>query len=394
MATLALVAGDPSGDAHGAQLVNALKALDPSLRFLGLGGPRLEEAGVRLLDHLTHAASIGPFDAAKHLGQFVHARDRLAEALRTDRPDAVILIDFGDYNLPVIAPLAKRAGCRVIYYISPQLWAWGRFRLHWVRRYVDRMIVLFRFEEAFYQRVGVPVTWVGHPLMERTVDERPAPAKTDLGLNPWRMTVGLMPGSRRQEVERHLPLMLRAAQRIAWHMPGLQFLLPKAAGLPEQAFQALRQMQGLDIVVTEDRMSDCLQAMDAAIVASGTATLEAALYRVPMAVVYRTSLPTYLAAKSVLRIPHIAMVNVIAGRSVVPEFVQYGARPGRIASAIVSLLRDRDRRERMRAELQMVREQLGPPGSVDRAARAVLNELRAPNGGLTSLGTGSDLPYR
>ena len=387
MPSLAIVAGDPSGDAHGAHLVAALTQHDPSLRFFGLGGPRLEEAGVTLLDHLTHAASIGPFDAAKHLRRFVQARDRFAEALRTQRPEAVILIDFGDYNLPVIAPLAKRAGCRVIYYISPQLWAWGRFRLHWVRRYVDRMIVLFRFEEAFYQRVGVPVTTVCHPLMERIVAERGEPA-ADLGLSPSRMTVGLMPGSRRQEVARHLPLMLRAARRIAWHMPGLQFLLPKAPGLPEQAFDALRHAHGLDLVVTEDRMSDCLQATDAAIVASGTATLEAALYRVPMAVVYRTSLPTYLAAKSVLRIPHIAMVNVIAGRAVVPEFVQYGARPGRIASAIVSLLRDRDRRERMRAELQMVREQLGPPGSVDRAARAVLQELAtskestlpAPNG--------------
>jgi len=285
-------------------------------------------------------------------------------------------VDFGDFNLPVIAPLAKRAGCRVLYYVSPQLWAWGRFRLRWVRRYVDRMIVLFKFEEEFYRRLGIPVTWVGHPLLD-TADETGSreQAQQALGLNPWRMTVGLLPGSRRGEIARHLPLLVSAAQRIAWHMPGVQFLVPKAPSAAPQWFAALDGRHGLDVVACENRMRDCLRAMDAAIVASGTATVEAALCEVPMVVVYRTSWPTYLAARLVVRVPHIAMVNHIAGRAVVPEYVQMRATPAGIARELVELLRSEERRNAMRQELRRVKDLLGPPGAVERAAQVVLEEL-------------------
>ena len=375
MSSVCLVAGDPSGDAHGAHLVEALRRLDPSLTVHALGGPKLHAAGAHLLEDLTQTAAIGPFDAARHLGRFARARAAFAKHLAAHRPDAVVLIDFGDYNLPVIAPLAKRAGCRVLYYISPQLWAWGRFRLRWVRRYVDRMIVLFRFEETFYRNAGVPVTWVGHPLVDTavaTVDKETAAKQ--FGINPLRMTVGLLPGSRLGEVARHVPILLGAAKHIAWQMPGVQFLLLKAPQLPSAMFA--RVARASDIIVSENRMYDGLQAMDAAVVSSGTSTLETALFEVPMAVVYRTSWPTYLAAKSVVRIPHIAMVNVIAGREVVPEFVQHRASPRRIATAVVQLLRDKTRRALMQAELRAVKEQLGPPGAVARAAAVVLEELR------------------
>lgn len=364
----------------------------------------MQEAGVELLDDLTRAAAIGPFDAVRHLRRFAQARGRLAAYLNTHKPDGVILVDFGDFNLPVIAPLAKRAGCRVLYYVSPQLWAWGRFRLRWVRRYVDRMIVLFRFEEEFYRRLGIPVTWAGHPLVEppeqarsgrhpergpsgqdqgpsRGIDAPGASATREqsqqaLGLNPWRMTVGLLPGSRRGEIARHLPLLVSAARRIAWDMPGVQFLVPKAPSAAPQWFAPLEGRHGLDVTACENRMRDCLQAMDAAIVASGTATIEAALGEVPMVVVYRTSWPTYLAARMVVRVPHIAMVNHIAGRQVVPEYVQMRATPARIARGLVELLRSDERRNAMRQELRRVKELLGPPGAVERAAHAVLACLK------------------
>ena len=376
MAHLCLVAGDPSGDAHAAHLVNALRRLDPGLTFAALGGPHLQQAGAQLLDDLTATAAIGPFDAAKHLGRFARARRRMAEHLSTTRTDAVILVDFGDFNLPVMAPLAKRFGCRVLYYISPQLWAWGRFRLRWVRRYVDRMIVFFKFEEAFYRRLGIPVTWVGHPLIDVAAPSMPREqAQTELGLNPWRMTVGLLPGSRQQEIRRHLPLLLAGARTIAWHMPGVEFLLPKAPQADERLFDPVASC-GLDVRVRENRIYDCLQVMDAAIVASGTATVEAALFEVPMVVVYRTSWPTYLAAKAVLRVSYIAMVNLIAGQLVVPEFVQHQATPERIGSALVELLRNPQRKATMRAQLRAIREQLGAGGAVERAARVVMEELR------------------
>lgn len=378
MPSLCLVAGDPSGDAHAASLVGALRRLDDSLTFAGLGGPRMREAGVELLDDLTHTAAIGPFDAARHLGRFARARRLLAERLRAQRPDAVILVDFGDFNLPVIAPLAQRAGCKVLYYISPQLWAWGRFRLHWVRRYVDRMIVLFKFEEELYRRAGVPVTWVGHPLIETArASVSREQAQQELGLNPWRKTVGLLPGSREQEIRRHLPLLLAAAERIAWEMPGVQFLLPKAPHIPGRLFAPLEgRRHGLEIVVCENRMYDGLQVLDGALIASGTATLEAALFEVPMVVVYRTSWPTYLAARCVVRVEHIAMANLIAGRAVVPECVQHRASPARIARELVAVLRSPERRAAMQEALRKVKAELGPPGSVDRAAKAVLEELR------------------
>ena len=376
MPLICLVAGDPSGDAHAALLVNALTRLDPTCTFVGLGGRRMQEAGVELLDELTHTASIGPFDAATHLRRFARARKRLAAHLALKRPDAVILVDFGDFNLPVIAPLAKRFGCRVLYYISPQLWAWGRFRLHWVRRYVDRMIVLFKFEEVFYRRLGIPVTWVGHPLIELAkASVSREQTLTELGLNPWRITVGLLPGSREQEIRRHLPLLLASARRIEWAMPGVQFLLPKTPQANPTLFQAVGEC-GLDVIVCENRLDDCLSVMDGAIITSGTATLEAALCEVPMVVVYRTSWPTYLVAKTVVRVPRIAIVNLLGDAPVVPEFVQHRATPRRVATALIELLRSDKRKAAMKANLRMVKERLGDPGAVERAARVVLEDLQ------------------
>lgn len=378
MPSIFFSAGDPSGDQHAARLIEALKARDPTLRFSGLGGPAMQRAGCSLLEDLTATAAIGPFDAARHLMKFLRAKRVLDGHLRAQRADLAILVDFGDFNLPVIAPLVKRHGIPVVYYISPQVWAWGRWRLRSIRRYVDRMIVFFPFEEAFYQREGIPVTWVGHPLVESA---RPTMSREDavthFGLNSWRMTVGLLPGSRADEVRRHLPLMLAAARRIAWDMPGVQFLLLKAAAIAQEAVSAPLSRAGLEVRVAEGPSTDALQAMDAAVVASGTATLETALCGVPMAVVYRTSWPTYVAARLVLRIPHIALVNVIAGEPIVPEFVQHRARPAGIARAIVELLRSDERRAQMKEELRReVRERLGDPGAVSRAASTVLECLK------------------
>ncbi|MBI3997117.1 MAG: lipid-A-disaccharide synthase [Candidatus Omnitrophica bacterium] len=380
MASIVLVAGDPSGDAHAAHLVTALKARDASLTFTALGGPALQRAGVTLLDDLTTTATIGPFDAAKHLARFRRAAQRLEAHLQSARPTLAILVDFGDFNLPVIAPLVKRYGIPIAYYISPQLWAWGRFRLRFVRRYVERMIVFFKFEEAFYQREGIPVTWVGHPLVERaTSTMSKEEALRRAGLNPWRRTVGLLPGSRAHEVHRHLPLMLATARRIARRMPGVQFLLPRAASLPREIFDAALAHAAVDVHVADGSIDEALSCMDAAVVASGTATLETALGGVPMVVVYRASWPTYLAARAVIRIPNIALVNVVAGTRIVPEFVQHHATPKRLAQELVALLRNEERRAAMRRAFERLRETLGPPGAVARAASTVLELLIAPS---------------
>ncbi|MDP3721950.1 MAG: lipid-A-disaccharide synthase [Candidatus Omnitrophota bacterium] len=376
MASICLVAGDPSGDVHAARLVEALRLRSPALTFTGLGGPAMARAGVRLLEDLTKAAAIGPFDAARHLGRLTRAARLLREHLSAHRPDAAILVDFGDFNLPVIAPLVKRHQIPVLYYISPQVWAWGRWRLRYIRRYVDRMIVFFPFEEAFYQREGIAVTWVGHPLIDQVQPTlQPEAAGKAFGLNPWRRTVGLLPGSRERELARHLPLMLASARRIAWRMPGVQFLLPKASAIASETLASFLTHAGVEVRVANGSVYDALQVMEAAVVASGTATLDAALCELPMVVVYRTSWPTYLAARVVIRTPHIAMVNVVAGRAVVPELVQHRATPAAIAAAIVDLLRDEARCETMKGGLRAIREQLGPPGAVERAADVVLDML-------------------
>lgn len=376
MPHICLVAGDPSGDQHAARLIQALTARTPDLTCTGLGGPAMRQAGVSLLDDLTTAAAIGPFDAARHFAKFLRARRRLEASLKIHRPDLAILVDFGDYNLPVIAPLVKRYGVPVLYYVSPQVWAWGRWRLRYIRRYVNRMVVFFPFEEAFYRREGIPVTCVGHPLVEHA---KPTLSKEEatqrFGLNPWRMTVGLLPGSRADEVRRHLPLLLDAARHLAWDMPGVQFLLPKATTVSPSALGAWLSRARVEVLTANGHLADALQLMDGAIVASGTATLEAAVCGVPMVVVYRTSWPTYLIARSVVRIPWIALVNVVTERTVVPEFVQHQATPKRIAHALTRLLRDEEERAAMRTGLSEVTARLGPSGAVARAAEVALQVL-------------------
>jgi lipid-A-disaccharide synthase len=240
------------------------------------------------------------------------------------------------------------------------------------------MLVLFPFEEPFYRCRGIPVTWVGHPLVDAVgtaPDLSKEEAQRRLGLNPWRVTVGLLPGSREHEVRRLVPVLSRAAARIARHMPGVQFLIVQAPGVPSEWLAPMLRHPQFEAVVTRHPLLDCLPAMEAAVITSGTATLEAALHAVPMVVVYRTSWPTYLAAKLVVRVPHIAMVNLIAGRALVPEFVQHRAQPARIAEALVALLRDQPQMDAMKTGLRAVKTALGPPGAVERAALAVLAEL-------------------
>ncbi len=345
----------------------------------------MRSTGVRLLDDLTTTAAIGPFDAARHLVRFAKAKRLLEERLKHQPPDLVILVDFGDFNLPVIAPLVKRFRIPILYYISPQVWAWGRWRLRYIRRYVERMVVFFRFEESLYRREGIPVTWVGHPLVDLAY---PTMSKEDalrrFGLNPWRRTVGLLPGSREHEIARHLPLMLSTARQIAWQMPGVQFLLPKAPSASRPTIERLLHRARLQGHVAEGPIYDALQLMEGAIVASGTATLEAALCGTPMVVVYRASWPTYLAARLVVRIPHIALVNVVAEEPLVPEFIQHRAQPSRIATTLIDLLRDEPRLAAMKDRLRGLRMRLGSPGAVERAASVVLETLRVTGGAGTS----------
>lgn len=243
------------------------------------------------------------------------------------------------------------------------------------------MLVLFPFEEAFYRRHGVDVVWVGHPLAQPPPAARPREEiLRHTGMNPWRIGVGLLPGSREREVARHLPLMLAAARRIAWDMPGVQFVILKAPAVPRALYEAAIVQCDVDARVADGTIAEVAPILEGAVVASGTATLETAIAGVPMVVTYRTSWPTYLAAKAVIKVPYIAMVNLIAGQEVAPELIQWRATPARIASSLMPILRSAERRAAIRRQLQAVVERLGPPGAVERSAEAILRFLHDPSG--------------
>ncbi len=350
-------------------------ATQPALRFVGTGGPAMLGAGLEPLGDAESLGVTGLFEVVVKLpaiwGVFRRACDVLASP--DDRPDLVLLIDYPDFNLR-LANKARRAGVPVVYFVSPQVWAWRRGRVRQIAANVDRMLVILPFEEEFYRRAGVPVEFVGHPLVDlvrasRTRDQTLGP----LGLDPRRPTVALLPGSRHNEIDAHLPPMVGAAGLLREEFRDLQFLLPIAPTVEVNEMRQRLLTLGPDrlgiVLVTEVRY-DALAACDAAVVASGTATLETALLGVPMVVVYRVNPLTFALASAFSDVPHIAMPNLIVGRRVVPELVQRACRPEPIASELRRILTDPRVTADMRRSLAEVRARLGSPGAIDKAARA------------------------
>ena len=373
---LVLVAGEASGDLHGAALVAALRAADPTLEFSGIGGPRMRQAGVALSDDLTRLALIGVVDVLRHFGTFRRVFYRILDHIDTWKPDAVICIDYPGFNLR-LAREVKRRRLPLIYYISPQVWAWHQSRVRLIREVVDHLVVILPFEPDFYRPHGIRADFVGHPLLDLV---RPTVTRETFlsgeGLSPTMKTITLAPGSRVGEINRHLPLMLEAAARIARTHPGTQFLLPTLPTLPEAIYtQHLQRYRDLALRVVPGKMYDALNAADLVLVASGTATLETAIAERPMIIVYKTSFWTWLPARLVVRLPYIGLVNVVAGKQVVPELIQFDATPERLAREALAILDDPKRQEQMRQELRQVKAKLGEPGAAARAARSILHYL-------------------
>jgi len=371
-----LSAGEASGDRLGAGLAEALRRRCPDVELVGMGGPRMAAAGVRLVQRSEEVAVVGFSEVVGHLPALARAMRRLGQVLARERPDLLVPIDFPDFNLR-LTRRAARAGVGVVYYVSPQVWAWRRGRVRAIRRWVRRMLVLFPFEVAFYEAAGVPATFVGHP-----VAEQPAPRPRDelcrrLGLDARRDVLALVPGSRGGEVARHLPPMLEAAGILARTRPGLQWLIPLAPGLARAAIEdAVRRCGLAGVVVHEGDFPEVLAACRAAAIASGTASLEAAMIGVPMAVVYRMSAPSYLLARMLVRLPSVALPNLIAGRPLVPELIQGACTGPRIAAALSRFLDDPAAAATIRSELRGLRERLRGEGALDRAAAAVLESIR------------------
>jgi lipid-A-disaccharide synthase len=374
MTRLLISSGEASGDLYAAELVRHLAPHAPGLDVFGLGGDRLAAQGAHLLAHARELAVVGLLEVVTHLRRIRRVFHRVLDEVDRQRPDAAVLIDYPDFNLRLARQLAAR-GVPVLYYVSPQVWAWRRGRLKTIRETVARMIVIFPFEERLYREAGVPVTFVGHPLVDLvqgSVDR--AAVRRSLGLDPGRPLVALLPGSRAQELAHHLPRMLGAVRLLRERRPDLQFALALAPSLDPAGVASTLEKSPVEVVA--GRTQDVLSACTAAVVASGTATVEATLLRVPMVVVYHLSPVTYVLGRRFVSVPHYAMVNLIAERRVVTELIQGDFTPRRTAAEVLELIQDEPRRQRMLDDLDDVRRRLGGPGASARAAEQVLQALR------------------
>jgi len=370
-----IVAGEASGDMYGATIAAELRALAPATRFFGMGGDCMRKAGVETLVDANRMAVMGLVEVLGHLPVIVKAFNLLKRQLLDNPPKLLILIDYPDFNLR-LAKVAKRAGVKVLYFISPQVWAWRSGRVKGIGRVVDRMAVLFPFEVPFYEQAGIPVSFVGHPLLDMV---RPSlgkeEARQSFGLSGAGRVVGLFPGSRKAEIEKLLPVVLESARLLKERLPDLEFLLPLASSLREEDISPQVAASGLPVRIVSGRNHDLMVACDAAISVSGTVTMELALVGVPMVIIYRVSPLTYEVGKRVIKVAHIGICNIVAGRRVVQELIQHEAEPFGIAREMERLLTDAPYAAEVREGLAGVRVKLGNGGALKRLARVALDMM-------------------
>jgi lipid-A-disaccharide synthase len=370
--------GEPSGDLYAGALAREILQLAPGATITGFGGDRLAAAGATLVENFSGLSVTGLIEVVRLLPRTYATYKRLLAEADAIRPDVFVAIDFPDFNFRLANALKKR-GIPVVYYISPQLWAWRAGRMKTMKRVVDRVLVIFAFEEAIYREAGVPVEWVGHPLLDVQPPARSRESfLAEQGLNPSSPLLALLPGSRTNELREILPRLSAAAQRIREQVPDGQFILARAPHLRDELFEPLRELErtGARVVTVEGSSDAVLASADAAIVASGTVTVQGALHECPMVVVYRLSPLTYKVGKPFVRVDTYAMVNLVAGRRVVAELIQDDFTPDAVALEARRLLTDKSYAHRMRVDLHDVREKLGAPGASRRAAQAILRAAR------------------
>lgn len=375
MPELLIVAGEPSGDALAGELVEAVAALRPDVAFFGATGPALETAGVERVVPTSELAVMGLVEVVGRLPAIRRAMGRLVDAARARRPAGAILVDSPDFNLRLAKRLG-RAGIPVVQYVAPTVWAWREGRIRTIRDHVRRLLVTLPFEPEVYAGTGVDAVYVGNPAADRVPDPLPPKAETAarIGADPDLPWVGVVPGSRAAELERMGPLMAAAARRVKAARPAVELVAPVAPGVEAaRVAEAIAEAPGVRLV--EEGRLEALGACDAAIATSGTVSLELALLGVPHAVAYRASPLTYAIARLLVDVDHVALPNLIAGRSVVPEYVQSAATPEALAAPVATWLAAPDARAAVRAGLEEVRRAVGPAGTARRAAGAALEAL-------------------
>jgi len=370
-----IVTGEASGDLHGAHLAKAIMALDPTTELVGIGGPSMRAAGVNLVPGVPQLDVMGliGLSAVRAMLQRVRAIRRV---LKAEAWDLVVLIDNPGLNFH-FARVAKAAGRRVLYYIAPQLWAWRPGRMKWIQRRVDHVVVILPFEPELYHRAGVRCTFVGHPLLDMVAAHYDrAKLRREFGLSESARVVGLLPGSRVSEVEMLLPVLLKTAAQLVLAEPGTQFILAQASSIDDNLIQTLLRDSPVPVQVVHDRASEVMALSDVLLIASGTATLQAAVVGTPMVLLYKTSPLTYRLARWLITVKWIGLVNLVGGRLIVPELVQEDATDERLCREVLHLLRDPSAYNDMKEGLRQVRQLLGEPGASSRAAQVVLSECR------------------
>ena len=375
MARILIVTGEASGDLHGANLAKALTACDPQVSVAGIGGRAMEAAGVQLVGKMGQfdvMGMVGPLALVAIIRRFFFMR----RLFRSEPWDAVIFVDNPGLNLRY-AYFAKGARLRVFYYIAPQIWAWGPWRIYWIKKRVDHVLVILPFEKPLFDQAGMRCTFVGNPILDAVEETYDRTAlRTKFGFSPQERVIALLPGSRAHEVHALLPILLEAAEKLARHKPGTQFLLAQASTIQDNLLQPFLQQNRVPVTVVKEQTSEVLAVSDFGLVKSGTAILQAAVVGTPMVLLYQISSLEWWIASFFKRVEWIGLVNLVAGRSIVPELVQSAATGQRLYEEAIRILDDRVVYDEMKRELAKVRTALGEPGASKRAAEAVLAGCR------------------
>lgn len=370
-----MIAGETSGDMHGAELIKAMKTNHPGLVFFGIGGDRMIDLGLHAIRHSSEMAFLGFIEVVKHLRFISRVFDEMLQALNSRQPALVILIDYPGFNLR-FARLAKKRGYRILYYIGPQIWAWKKSRLKKMAQTIDRMLVILPFELNLYLEKGMDAHFVGHPLKGNISPKQKRSVFIQTHqLNEDAPLIGLLPGSRKQEIAKLLPEMSKACAFIQAEMPDAQFILGTAPHLKETDYLSFIDKKANIVIVNQDTYGVMAHA-HAVLVASGTATLETALFNTPMVICYKITPLSYILGRMLIKIKWIGLVNIIAGKKIVPELIQHHANAWEMATAIIPMLKDENYSGQMKSELHRVSDLLGETGASERAAKLTLEMLK------------------
>ena len=372
------MSGEASGDLHGANLAREIRKQDASIALYGVGSKQMRDVGVKMLADASEISVVGITAVLTHIGAIYQVFTKLRRFLKDERPDILVLIDFPDFNIR-LGKAARKLGIPVLYYISPQVWVWRKGRIKTIAGMVKAMIVVFPFEVPLYKKAGVDVRFVGHPLTDVVrSDLTTGQARQVFGLETARRTIALLPGSRTSEIVHLLPDMLKAAKILLSRFQDLQFVLPMAPTVDRDFIRSFVEQGGVPVRMIEGRTYDALKASDAAIVASGTATLETGLMALPMVIAYRISAFNYFILTKLIRgVKNVGLVNIVAGKRIVPELVQNDSTPENMADAVTKMLSDPVYYKEVAADLACVRAQLGEAGASARATAVVMEVLRS-----------------